>query len=137
MKTRLRFAAALLALLALSTSVVEQAWAATCVLASGATAMVVPVPQGGAGLGGQAGHAGHPESGRESSAPDEHRDHRSSDPASCPMGAAAGIACGAAALPADQLSAAIPADARAGVAAAPDQAPRSLALSSLFRPPRR
>jgi hypothetical protein len=132
MRTRFRFVAALLALLALTTSVVEQAWAGACIGADGASAVAVALNSQPADA-----HAAHAAGGHESGAPQDHRDHGSPQPLDCPMAAASGMVCGVPALPMDATSAPLGVEVQVAVLPAADEAPGSLALSSLFRPPRR
>ncbi|HEX6069652.1 MAG TPA: hypothetical protein VFZ18_07500 [Longimicrobiaceae bacterium] len=131
MRPRFRLVAALLALLALSTSVVEQAWAAACIGADGSSAMVAPTSPA------PDAHAAHAPGGHESNGPQDHRGPGSPEPGDCPMAAASGMVCGAAALPVVAASAPLGIEVQVSLLPAADEAPGSLALSSLFRPPRR
>jgi len=128
MRNRLRFIAALLALLALTVSVAEQAWAAACMSMDGSSPMTSVASEAG---------SPHAAGGHGSPAPGEDRSHPPSDAGSCPMAAASGMACGVAALPVDAPPAPFGSEIHMAVPSAADEAPGSLALSSLFRPPRR
>ena len=128
MKPRFRFVAALLALLALTTSVVEHAWAAACIPPDGSAEVTADAPDT---------HAAHALGGDESNLPQDHRGAASPEPGDCPMAAASGMACGGAALPVAATSAPLGIEVQVAVLAAADEAPAALAVSSLFRPPRR
>lgn len=127
MRTRLRFFAALLALLALSTSMVQQGWAAACVGMDGSHSSVA------------ASESGPAQASIVHDAPDqrEHRSHSPPDGPACPMAAGAGMVCSVTALPVDASLAPFGSEVHSAVLPAADEAPGSLALSSLFRPPRR
>jgi len=128
MRIRFRLLAALLALVALTSSLVGEAWAVACMGMDGSPARTAAAHDAG---------AAHSSDAHDTSAPDGHRSHSPSDPASCPMAAASGMACGVAALPVDAPPAPLGAEVHVAVPPAADEAPGSLALSSLFRPPRR
>ena len=131
MRARFHRLAALLALLALTTSVVEQAWAAACIGADGSPAAAAPTSPA------PDAHAAHVPDGHDSQRPQDHRGHGSPQGVDCPMAAVSGMVCGAAALPMDAASAPLLIEAQVALLAASDEAPGSLAVSSLFRPPRR
>lgn len=128
MRTRLRFFAALLALLALTTSMVGQAWAAACVGMEGSHSSMVVASEAGPSQASVVHDIPHP---------GEHRSHSPPDAPSCPMAAGAGMVCSVTALPVDASLAPLGSEVHTVVLPAADEAPGSLALSSLFRPPRR
>lgn len=128
MRIRLRFFAALLALLALSTSMVQQSWAAACVGMDGSHSSAVVASESGPS---QASIV------HDAPDPGEHRSHSPPDGPSCPMAAGAGMVCSVIALPVDASLAPFGSEVHSVVLPAADEAPGSLALSSLFRPPRR
>lgn len=131
MRTRFRLFAALLALLALTTSVVEQAWGAACMeVEESSPATVLAQDTGSPSSADVSGD-------HDPLAPGEQRSHAPTDPGSCPMAAvSSGISCGAAALPVTTLSVPLGTEVDVMVTPATDEAPGSLTLSSLFRPPR-
>lgn len=130
MRTRLRPLAALLALLALTTSLAEGARADECTGREGSSSFPVLAQEADSSSNGHAGEHGPSERSG-------HSDHDREAPASCPMAATSGMACGTAALPVTTISAPLHSEIHLGVATAADEVPGPLALSSPFRPPRR
>ena len=131
MRPRFRFVAALLALLALTTSVVEQAWAVACIGADGVSPVAATASHA------PDSHAAHAPGGHDSHGPRDHRGPGSPGAAECPMAAASGMACGVVAPPVDAASAPLGVEVYVALLPAADEAPGSFAVSSLFRPPRR
>lgn len=116
---------AMLALLSLTVSVVEQGWAASCVEMADASPVAPHAPESGHG------HDGH----APSDAP-EGPDRPGSEPAPCPMVAPAGAACGLAALPAIGEGSPVVPDPGMLVPPAIGRVPSFLSFTALFRPPR-
>ncbi len=128
MNNRLRVFAAWLVLLTLSASVVEGAWAAACA--------GIESPRSEAAVEHGAGSS-HSSDGRHTPAEGDSRSHSAPHTGTCPMPMPPGTACGTAALPVPALSVPLRSQTPVLIPPAADEAPRSLALSSLFRPPRR
>lgn len=136
MMRRFRPRLALIALLALTASTVEQASAAVACVEMGEPVASSAVAAGSVAHDhAAAGHASAPSAAQEPGS----SDHEGSpaDPGSCPMSAAAGMACGIAALPALTAGPSLGAQVHRLAAPAAETQPGSLALSTLFRPPRR
>ena len=129
MRIRTRLVAALLALLALPTSLVGQLATGVCAEPVSGAAMAVVVEHHPAA----ADHAAAAQSGHEHG---DHQEPARGGGAGCPMAAAVGTSCGISALPASPDPVTLPVDPTTGVVPASDREPASLEQSSLFRPPR-